>query len=153
MRRTQLHKKQYSIKRTPLHATAKALRAKTYKPLKRTVIKKVTAKQSHKEKYWHILVNFLIKYRAKGVCEIHGEDCKIKANSGHHIRPRNMGRVDTAGNCICSCSGENCHNHSLHGVGMPISKEEAFKRVTEANKACGISDTLTGEEIESFNSL
>lgn len=165
--------KRTPLKRKPLRATAKALRAKTYKPLKRkptmgtskpsvmrhkfpprlpklkrSPIKKITAKQSQKEKYWHILVNFLIKYRAKGICEIKGKDCKRKAVMGHHIKPRNLGRVDTAGNIICSCDGEFCHNHGIFGVGMPISKEEAFRRVIEANKRCGISNNLTGVDID-----
>jgi predicted restriction endonuclease len=130
------------LKRTPLKATAKALRIKTYKP-----IRQVSTKQKLKEASFHKLVNYLIINRAKGVCEVKGKECRKVAVQGCHIIPRSQGRIDTAGNVLVACSGDFCHNHHLFNRGLPFLTEEAQKRATEANKRCGISDDLRGEDL------
>ncbi len=107
-------------------------------PLKaKRAIRIITPLTAERNRSWKVLVAYLARYRAKGLCEIRGTaECQARdykpdwrGLSGHHIIPRARGRIDTAENTIIGCG--DCHNHAKFGSGAPFSIEELQNTIAD----------------------
>ncbi len=109
--------------------------------MKKTPIRRVSAKQAKINRQWYKLVLFLIQFRARGKCEICNKDPDSRGLQGAHIERRMPGNY-IASNCIVACAV--CHDHSKYGDGLSIGREKASALVAELNKKYGIKEDWDG---------
>ena len=108
-----------------------------------STLKKKSTKQIKLDRYYIRLVMWLVRYRAHYSCEVCGKffgEWGIISLSGHHIKFRSKGRVDTIDNLLIA--GAECHdNSSFTGIfkdGKPMSIEDQHTLCDRLNEKYGI---------------
>ena len=107
--------------------------------MRKTPIRKVSQKQAKINRLWHKLVLFLIRYRARGKCEICNRD--YRGLQGAQIERRMPGNY-IASNCVIACAV--CHDHAKYGDGLSIGRDKTSVLVAERNKQYGIKEDWDG---------
>ena len=75
-------------------------------------INPISKEQRKRKIKWNNLVEFLIKNRAYGYCEVCHKLPDLRGLQGHHIKKKSQGGKDTPENCLITCG--RCHAEEGH---------------------------------------
>ena len=115
------------------------LGGKFQEAMKSTPLKKVSKKQAVINRNWKLLTEYLAQYRAQGLCELCHQLPDWRGLAGHHVVKRRF-NIHTAGNCLIACG--RCHDHTKHGEGIEMYRDDALVLVMKLNNLYGIAGDM-----------
>jgi hypothetical protein len=117
--------------------------------MKRTAIKKVSARQLKRQENWNNLVAFLSK-RGMHSGFYETECCKSistqKLDGAHIIGKTREGCTWTAKNCLLVSRWCGCHDHGKYGDGLSMPIVAALEIARKRNKKYGINPDYDGSD-------